>query len=50
MPQRIQAQPSQQLGGAIAEVPGSPAVGHFMEGDREKHWDCINRNIAKKLR
>ena len=48
--QRIQAEAPQKLGGAVPEVPCGPAMSDFMQGDREKHWNCIDRNFAKKIR
>ena len=50
VPQRIQTQAPEHLGGAVAEVSGHPAVRHFMQGDRKQHRDCIDRNLVKKCR
>ena len=45
---RIEAQATQRLGGAVAEMPRHPAVGNFMHSDGEDDGNRCNRDCVEK--
>jgi hypothetical protein len=48
MAKGVQTQAAEELGGAIAEVSGCPAVRHFVQCNGIQNRDCPDRNLVKK--